>query len=166
MLLQTIYGEVSTWYFTIDNPSKEWAYQNAGFAHDNIFGFKPNNAVEMWPNTLNVTSVYGLIAQNGYYTVKNSLLSSYYDTEIQNPHLKNTENTILLNKTETKLNGNITAIKTTLQNDNKNLKLIVYYFLDGEPDGDAYLALFWSKPDLFAKYFPEFERVLNTVQFE
>jgi hypothetical protein len=54
------------------------AYQNAGYAPDNIFGWEPNNAVEMFPNEFaNMSMVYGMIAQDGYYTYKNTKLAHY-----------------------------------------------------------------------------------------
>lgn len=53
----------TTLHFSI-KPLDNWAYQNVGYAPDNIFGWEPNNAVEMFPNEFaNMSMVYGMIAQ-------------------------------------------------------------------------------------------------------
>ena len=64
----------TTLYFSI-KPLDNWAYQNVDYTPANFFGFTTNNAVEMFPNEFdNMSMVYGVIAPDGYYTMKNIIL--------------------------------------------------------------------------------------------
>ena len=78
----------TTWFLSV-KPLDNWAYQNVGYAPDNIFGWKPNNAVEMYPNEFdNMSMVYGMIATDPYYTMKNTGLDQYVKFKMNDPNLK------------------------------------------------------------------------------
>ena len=79
----------TTLYFSI-KPLDNRAYQNVDYTPANFFGFTTNNAVEMFPNQFdNMSMVYGVIAQDGYYTMKNTNLDHYVKYKMNDPNLKN-----------------------------------------------------------------------------
>ena len=55
--------KATKWYFSI-KPLDNWAYQNIGYAPDNILGWNPNNAIGTYPNEFSDSSnVSTIIAQ-------------------------------------------------------------------------------------------------------
>jgi hypothetical protein len=77
-------------YFSI-KPLDKWAYQNVDYTPANFFGINTNNAVEMFLNEFdNMSLVYRVIAQDGYYTLKNAKLDHYVKYKTNNPNLVHT----------------------------------------------------------------------------
>jgi len=158
-------SRATTFYFSI-KPLDNWAYQNANYGPENIFGWNSNNAVEMWPNKFdNGSIVYGMIAQDEHYTVKNAGFNHYVNYKMNDPTLKYVKDSKLLSK-----ENNVTiipdvtqAVKLTYDNTADNqLKLVLYLFNHNK---ENYLAFFWSKINLFDKYFPEFQEMIKTIKW-
>ncbi len=151
----------TTLHFSI-KPLDNWAYQNAGYAPDNIFGWKPNNAVEMFPNEfVNMSMVYGMIAQDGYYNVKNAGLEHYVNYKRVIPDLKYIEESKLLSTEEININGTKT-IKLTYY-DPKSMYKIALYLL--QHNKDNYVIYYRADTDLFNEYLPEFEQMIKTIKW-
>ena len=69
-------------------PLDNWAYGNANYG-SSIFGFgMTNNAVEMRPNLDNFSDVYGLIAKDDYFNLKNAELNLYVQQKMKDSNLK------------------------------------------------------------------------------
>ena len=153
----------TTLYFSI-KPLDNWAYQNVDYTPPNFFGFQTNNAVEMFPNEFdNMSMVYGLIAQDGFYTMKNSKLDHYIKYKMDNPNLNNITGSKLLSKEDFDINGT-KAIKLTYDNTDSIYKLALYLM---QHNKENYLAYYRADKtnNLFDKYLPEFEQMIKTIKW-
>ena len=154
----------TTLYFSI-KPLDNWAYQNVDYNPANFFGFTTNNAVEMFPNKFdNMSMVYGLIAQDGYYTMKNTNLDHYVKYKMNDPNLKNITGSNLLSKEEdVNLINGTKVIKLTYDDPNSVYKLALYLF---QHNKDNYVMYYKAdKNNLFDKYLPEFEQMIKTIKW-
>ena len=156
----------TTLYFSI-KPLDNWAYQNADYNPANFFGFQSNNAVEMFPNEFdNMSMVYGMIAQDGYYTMKNTNLDQYVKYKMNDPNLKYINGSKLLSKEEDTNNliNETKVIKLTYDDPNSMSKLALYLF---QHNKDNYVTYYRADktPNLFDKYLPEFEQMIKTIKW-
>ena len=156
----------TTLFFSI-KPLDNWAYQNVDYNPANFFGFQSNNAVEMFPNEFdNSSQVYGLIAQDGYYTMKNTNLDQYVKDKMNDPNLKNINGSKLLSKeedTNNLINGT-KIIKLTYDDPNSVYKLALYLL---QYNKDNYVMVYRADKttNLFDKYLPEFEKMIKTIKW-
>ena len=152
----------TTLYFSI-KPLDNWAYQNVDYTPPNIFGLQSNNAVEMFPNEFdNSSKVYGLIAQDGYYQMKNTKLDQYVKYKMNNPGLVNINGSKLLSKEDFDINGT-KAIKLTYDDPDSEYKLILYLMQHNKENFVAYYRA--DEVNLFDKYLPEFEQIIKTIKW-
>jgi hypothetical protein len=152
----------TTWYFSV-KPLDNWAYQNANYGPENVFGWNSNNAVEMWPNQFdNISIVYGMIAQDAYYTAKNAGLNHYVKSKMNDPMLKYIKESKLLSRENITVMNGTEAIKLSYDNPGNQLNLVLYLLNHNK---ENYLMFFWSKINLFDKYLPEFEEILKTIKW-
>ena len=144
-------------------PLDNWAYQNAMY-DTSILGFGINNAVEMWPNEFgNLSMVYGMLAKDGKFMAKNVPFEQYVKFKMNDTELKYLDESKLLSKENvTIINGTEKAVKLIYDNPENQLKLVLYLL---NHNNENYLMFFWSKNNLFNKYFPEFDRMINTVKW-
>ena len=153
----------TTLYFSI-KPLDNWAYQNVDYTPPNFFGFTTNNAVEMFPNEFdNMSSVSGMIAQDGYYTMKNTKLDQYVKYKMNKPDLVNITDSKLLSKEDFDINGT-KAIKLTYDNTDSMYKLALYLM---QHNKENYLAYYRADKttNLFDKYIPEFEQMIRSIKW-
>ena len=129
----------TTLFFSI-KPLDNWAYQNVDYNPANFFGFTTNNAVEMFPNKFdNMSMVYGLIAQDGYYKMKNTNLDHYVKYKMNDPNLNNiTESKLVSKEEDTNLINGTKVIKLTYD-DPSVYKLVLYLM---QHDKDNYVAYY------------------------
>ena len=154
----------TTLYFSIQ-PLDNWAYQNVDYNPPNFFGFTTNNAIEMFPNEFdNMSMVYGVIAQDGYYTLKNAKLSHYVKYKMDNPNLENINGSKLLSKQDvTNLVHGTKIVKLIYDDPNSMYKLVLYLM---QHNKDNYVAYYRAdKINLFDKYLPEFEQMIKTIKW-
>lgn len=139
-------SRATTWFFSV-KPLDNWAYQNANYGPDNIFGLTSNNGVEMWPNKFdNASIVYGMIAQDEYYILKNAGFNHYVKYKMNDPVLKYIKQSTLLSKEITTLPNVTEGVKLTYDNADNELKLVLYLF---NHDKENYLAFFLVKNSFF-----------------
>lgn len=108
--------------------------------------------------------VYGVIAQDGYYTMKNTNLDHYVKYKMNDPNLKNITGSKLLSKEEdTNLINGTKIIKLTYDDPNSVYKLALYLL---QHNKDNYLMYYRAdKTNLFDKYLPEFEQMIKTIKW-
>ena len=145
-------------------PLDNWAYENVNYGNHNKSGSPSTNAIEMWPNQFdNKTMVYGLITQDGHYAAKNVKLDQYVKDKVNDTELKYLNESKLLSRDNaTIINATTNAVKLTYDNPDNKLKLVLYLLNHNK---ENYLMFFWAKNNLFNKYSPEFDRMINTVKW-
>ena len=63
-----------------------WAWQKSFYEDSNIMNLHMNSGFELYPNNFeNKSVVYGMIAKDGYYTLKNSALNTYSNYKKNTP---------------------------------------------------------------------------------
>ena len=150
----------TTLYFSI-KPLDNWAYGNAAYGSMTILGGF-NDAIEMFPNEFdNSSQVYGMMAHDGYYTMKNTKLEHYVNFKKNQPNLKGIEESKLLSQQDFDINGT-KAVKLTYDNSNTQHKYVLYLT---QHDKDKYVMYYYGKYDLFDKYLPEFEKMIKTIKW-
>jgi hypothetical protein len=155
-------SRVDTLYFSII-PLDNWAYANAAYGSSNFFIGGSNDAVEMFPNEVsNQSQVYGMVAHDGYYTYKNTKLEHYVNYKKNDPNLKGISESKLISQQNFDINGTNNTTKLTYDNPDTQHKYVIY--LTGH-DKEKYVGYYSAKYDLFDKYLPQFEQMLQTIRW-
>ena len=122
------------------------------------------NAVEMFLNEFdNMSLVYGVIAQDGYYTLKNAKLDHYVKYKMNNPNLVHINGSKLLSKEDTNLINGTKILKLIYDDPNSVYKIALYFI---QHNRDSYVAYYRAdKTNLFDEYLPEFEQMIKTIKW-
>ena len=154
-------------YFSIE-PVDNWIYETySNFYTTDVLGFGPVNAIMLYPNEFNSDSlekegekigVTSRFVQDTRYPIKNAPLTEYvkYKHE-ENSGVKTTlqENTTIDGQKAIKIYANGTDSYS-------NVKYIFYYVIyNNQPYDISYIANIQN----FAKYLPDFERMLKSFKF-
>ena len=110
-----------------------------------------------------MSRVYGVIAQDGYYTKKNTNLDQYVKYKMNKPDLVNITDSKLLSKEDFDINGT-KAIKLTYDNTDSMYKLALYLM---QHNKENYLAYYRADKttNLFDEYIPDFEQMIKTIKW-